>query len=880
MKQRNNKGKDTQSDSRSKKSTEEKTDNSSQDVLKNFEGGVTNNSVDIHGLIEVIVNFIIYDFLYDKDPENRKKLREDISRQIAEQIKELSKKDKGEFSDVFTSENIKQLVEKVLKDVFSSKLTDDSLKRSVTEAFKRRLEAEDISETIKGSLTGLLNLDGKEINNTIKDVFEKVISSGVLNSENFNYETVISIVETGIKDKIDKIDALKPEVISQNTISTIVAEFVKQTLEGIKHNGINPDIFSKDFFEKALTDAFTNAISTKGVLEENEIDKTFVKEALQNAFKERIGLPDDISDTIVNEVSKLIIEKVLKTGDENINPITKDKVESEIVKIISEKFIVPDAKRNDPITKDKVESEIVKIISEKFIVPDDKKNDPITKKEVEDEIVKIISDIFSPIKDLDLSAKTQDIIKDQIKEALPKLGNLNIVEFSENTIQDIIKNFVGVRFEDYEIDPVKFSERVISDMIEQKVSGTIRNITKLNPEKISEDTIKLTITSAFKKMLDPIDGFDVKDETTKLIEKIIDEKFEPLRKQLEDGVNLLISEENNRIRIDLNNKRETLETAIKDYSEKQDELIRKLDAVAVKDELVKNELDTLSRTKLTISETQKDIELKYKDIEKEQSSIDREKKSIESQKADIEKEKSTISETLKDIELKYKDIEEKQFSIDREKEGIESQKAEIEKTKNDVISQRNSISEITNSYKKLLTQRMLSINDKMGVLKDKSKALYGENSNLYTFVSKANDFYIKFKDSVEELLKEDNANYSLLTYQKLKDSAGLYGWASYIMRISSYSRLDSFKFYSESIISVIKDLEILTILLYTEHGIELLVPSLLLGKIEDNQYTRKTDATLWSEKFCETIGAIKDIIELGYKSYLDNNDDKKPVIYY
>ena len=852
MKQRNNKGKDTQSDSRSKKSTEEKTDNSSQDVLKNFEGGVTNNSVDIHGLIEVIVNFIIYDFLYDKDPENRKKLREDISRQIAEQIKELSKKDKGEFSDVFTSENIKQLVEKVLKDVFSSKLTDDSLKRSVTEAFKRRLEAEDISETIKGSLTGLLNLDGKEINNTIKDVFEKVISSGVLNSENFNYETVISIVETGIKDKIDKIDALKPEVISQNTISTIVAEFVKQTLEGIKHNGINPDIFSKDFFEKALTDAFTNAISTKGVLEENEIDKTFVKEALQNAFKERIGLPDDISDTIVNEVSKLIIEKVLKTGDENINPITKDKVESEIVKIISEKFIVPD----------------------------DKKNDPITKKEVEDEIVKIISDIFSPIKDLDLSAKTQDIIKDQIKEALPKLGNLNIVEFSENTIQDIIKNFVGVRFEDYEIDPVKFSERVISDMIEQKVSGTIRNITKLNPEKISEDTIKLTITSAFKKMLDPIDGFDVKDETTKLIEKIIDEKFEPLRKQLEDGVNLLISEENNRIRIDLNNKRETLETAIKDYSEKQDELIRKLDAVAVKDELVKNELDTLSRTKLTISETQKDIELKYKDIEKEQSSIDREKKSIESQKADIEKEKSTISETLKDIGLKYKDIEEKQFSIDREKEGIESQKAEIEKTKNDVISQRNSISEITNSYKKLLTQRMLSINDKMGVLKDKSKALYGENSNLYTFVSKANDFYIKFKDSVEELLKEDNANYSLLTYQKLKDSAGLYGWASYIMRISSYSRLDSFKFYSESIISVIKDLEILTILLYTEHGIELLVPSLLLGKIEDNQYTRKTDATLWSEKFCETIGAIKDIIELGYKSYLDNNDDKKPVIYY
>ena len=93
MKQRNNKGKDTQSDSRSKKSTEEKTDNSSQDVLKNFEGGVTNNSVDIHGLIEVIVNFIIYDFLYDKDPENRKKLREDISRQIAEQIKELSKKE-------------------------------------------------------------------------------------------------------------------------------------------------------------------------------------------------------------------------------------------------------------------------------------------------------------------------------------------------------------------------------------------------------------------------------------------------------------------------------------------------------------------------------------------------------------------------------------------------------------------------------------------------------------------------------------------------------------------------------------------------------------------------------------------------------------------
>ena len=672
--------------------------------------------------------------------------------------------------------------------------------------------------------------------------------------KNNNKNTIEGIIESVIRSNLSGICL---DDISKESAKKITDNIVTKVLNELNEKGIDSKIFSEEFFRNALIEAFSNTIELTDIFNADKFNKDSVRKSLEAILDKKIDLPENINDTIVDKTSALITEKLLSTDGEEIKVITSENIKKKVEAIVDEKF--------KSFDKD-------------------------------DELLKNAKETIS------------SIISEELRTKLSSLEKLNALAVSKEKIENVIKESIGSFFENYSLNPVEYSNGIIKGIIEPVVSKAIENVKNINANEISKETITSIITNTFNGILNPIKNLDVKNHTTILIEKVIKEELEPIRKQIGDSVNLLINEENRKISKDLTEEKEKLEKKkeelnikLQNVSDKQDSLIKKLNEIDNLRTSIETKLETLSVKELEISDKYNDIDTKnlditnkYNDIKEKNELIENAKVTIKTENERIEiewnkikDEKELIRHEKESIDNDKQTINSEKENIDKEKESIEGDKALISSEKQSIKNekerirlQRESISGIIDSYRNLLIARITSIGNKIDILHEKSKSLYSESSKLYEFITKVKEYFGRFKKSVDETLSKDCANYSLSTYNSLKDSTGLYGWTSYIIRISTYSRLASFKFSSNTITSLIKELEVLTISLYTEHGIELIVPSLSAEVISEDLYNRKTDATLWSREFCETMNAIKDIFEIGYKSYLNENDKKKPVIYY
>lgn len=792
------------------------------------------------------------------------KRREEIWAPIIGQIKVKIDKDLNgiDFSDAFKTEDIKIIIEKVIQDIFSSKDFIVSFAQFVGNAFAGILQSEKVSDKINESIDKVITTDKVKIDDVVHKAFQDIISKNdAFNSKNINKNTIEGIIESVIRSNLSGICL---DDISKESAKKITDNIVTKVLNELNEKGIDSKIFSEEFFKKALIEAFSNTIELTDIFNADKFNADSVKKSLEAVLDEKIDLPENINDTIVDKTSALITEKLLCIDGEEIKVITAEDIKKKVEKIVDEKFKSFD--KNDELLKNAKET-------------------------------------------------ISSIISEELRTKLSSLEKLNALAVSKEKIENVIKESIGSSFENYSLNPVEYSNGIIKGIIEPVVSKAIENVKIINANEISKETITSIITNTFNGILNPIKNLDVKNHTTILIEKAIKEELEPIRKQIGGSVNLLINEENRKISKDLTEEKEKLEKKkeelnikLQNVSDKQDSLIKKLNEIDNLRTSIETKLETLSVKELEISDKYNDIDTKnlditnkYNDIKEKNELIENaeatiktenerikgewnkikdEKESIRHEKESIDNDKQTINSEKENIDKEKKSIEVDKALISSEKQSIENEKEHIKEEKESIRLQRESISGIIDSYKNLLIARITYIGNKIDILHEKSKSLYSESSKLYEFITKVKEYFGRFKKSVDETLSEDCANYSLSTYSSLKDSTGLYGWTSYIIRISTYSRLASFKFSSNTITSLIKELEVLTISLYTEHGIELIVPSLSAEVISEDLYNRKTDATLWSREFCETTNAIKDIFEIGYKSYLNENDKKKPVIYY
>lgn len=792
------------------------------------------------------------------------KKREEIWFPIVNQIKDKINKDLQEikFSDAFKTEDIRTIIEKVVREIFSSEGFTNLFSQSAGNAFADTLKSDKVSDIINGSIKAAINTDNVKIDEVISNVFKDIISKNdAFDSKNINKNTIEGIIASVIRSNLSGICL---DDISKESAKKITDNIVTNVLNELNEKGIDSQIFSEEFFKDALIKAFTNVIELSDVFSADKFNTDSVTKSLETVLGEKIELLENINDTIVDKTSALITEKLLSTDGKEIKTITAEDIKKKVEKIVDDRF--------KSFDKD-------------------------------DELLKNAKETIS------------SIISEKVSSKLSSLEKLNALEVSKEKIENIIEESIKKVFESYNLNPVEYSNEIIKSIIEPAISKALESVKDINANEISKKTINNIITDTFNGILDPIKNFDVKNHTTLLIEKVINEKLEPIRKQIGDNVNLLINEENRKISKDLTEEKKRLEKEkeelnikLQNVSDKQDSLIKKLNEIDNLRTSIETKLETLSVKELEISDKYNDIDTKnlditnkYNDINEKNELIENakvtiktenerikgewnkikdEKESIRHEKESIDNDKQTINSEKENIDKEKKSIEVDKALISSEKQSIENEKEHIKEEKESIRLQRESISGIIDSYKNLLIARITYIGNKIDILHEKSKSLYSESSKLYEFITKVKEYFGRFKKSVDETLSKDCANYSLSTYNSLKDSTGLYGWTSYIIRISTYSRLASFKFSSNTITSLIKELEVLTISLYTEHGIELIVPSLSAEVISEDLYNRKTDATLWSREFCETMNAIKDIFEIGYKSYLNENDKKKPVIYY
>ena len=703
----------------------------------------------------------------------------------------------------------------------------------------------------KGSLNSEIESLTKKIEVVINSLKDYSGIEAALNSHKAKIEAVLNShkgnIEAVLNSHKGNIDGLKGQINGLTNGSGSLEELQKRINSAIESfEKINPQELQTKLEE--LVETITSIPSKiKEVL-----DQLATKEDIKNELR---TLNDDLSNKISVILKELSNNSKIKEWIGNLN--------TEITKI---------AQKLETLAK----SEDVKKISDEL-------EEVATKEEVVTAIssgVEIIGEKFEEV------AKIADV-----KEVSEKIEKLDCVK---NDTFDIgitaISGEIGAI--SGKLDEVAKSEDVkkVSDILEEvatkeEVVTAISSGVEIVNDKL-EEVAKFAIEKLAKDVL------DIKSET----EKINKEK-EILRTEREQ-----LSVERKKV--------SELENGLQNEREQLRRALESVPAIMEREKSVNQDLKWIADEKIKITKANADIAQKEKQIADEEKKIADTNASIAKKEKQIVEENNRINNANEEIAKKEiwiakedqriaeanKAIAQKESQIVDENKRIEAANNAIAEKENWIAKEDQRIAEANeaiaqkevwikkskDSYNSIFQQDLNSIKSEIQKLAENAKRSY-PNSDIAIFIGDAMGSYNKFFASVNQLLEQDNASCRIDINKLMTESLKLYGWANYILRLASYSKLQSFR--CKSLNSNISKLEALSTMFFMQQGIKLNMPLLLVDSANNEAYIYNNKNTIWSQMFCDFDaaaygGKIIDMNEPGYKSYMQDTELQKPVVYH
>ena len=645
-----------------------------------------------------------------------------------------------------------------------------------------------------------------------------------------------------------------------------------------------------------------------------------------NIYKILAGLKDQINGLTNDSGSLEELQKRINSAIESFEKINSQELQTKLEKLVETITSIPskiEEVLDQLATKEDIKNELRTLndLSDKIfdILKELSNNSEIKVGNLNTEITKIAQK-------LETLAKSEDVkkISDELEEVATKE---EVVTAISSGVEIIGKKFEEVA----KIADVKdVSEKI--EKLDCVKNDTFRSgITAISGEigAISGKLDEVAKSEDVKKVSDKLEEVATKEEVVTAISsgvEIVNDKLEEVAKfaieKLAKDV-LDIKSETEKINKEkeiLRTEREQLSVERKKVSElenglqnEREQLRRALESVPAimeREKSVNQDLKWIADEKIKITKANADIAQKEKQIADEEKKIADTNASIAKKEKQIVEENNRINNANEEIAIKEnwiakedqriaeanKAIAQKESQIVDENKKIEAANNAIAEKENWIAKEDQRIAEANeaiaqkevwikkskDSYNSIFQQDLNSIKSEIQKLAENAKRSY-PNSDIAIFIGDAMGSYNKFFASVNQLLEQDNASCRIDINKLMTESLKLYGWANYILRLASYSKLQSFR--CKSLNSNISKLEALTTMFFMQQGIKLNMPLLLVDSANNEAYIYNNKNTIWSQMFCDFDaaaygGKIIDMIEPGYKSYMQDTELQKPVVYH